>query len=69
MHSVSCSVARLDSRHMGVPENKGYPLFWGPSNKDPTTIYGTILGSPILGNPPISPNLNRRTKLQSPDHA
>ena len=25
-------------------------LFWGLYNKDPT-IYGTILGSPIFGNP------------------
>ena len=27
-------------------------LFWGPYNKDPT-IWGTILGSPIFGNPHI----------------
>ena len=27
-------------------------LFWGPYNKDPT-IWGTILGSPIFGNPQI----------------
>ena len=28
-------------------------LHWGPSNKDPTN-WGTILGSPIFGNPPIA---------------
>ena len=28
-------------------------LFWGPYNKDPT-IEGTILGSPIFGNPNIA---------------
>ena len=27
-------------------------LLWGPYNKDPT-IWGTILESPIFGNPPI----------------
>ena len=27
-------------------------LFWGPYDKDPT-IKGTILGSPIFGNPHI----------------
>ena len=27
-------------------------MFWGPYNKDPT-IYGTILGFPILGNPQV----------------
>ena len=35
---------------MGVSHNKG-TLNWGPYNKDPT-IWGTILGSPIFGNPP-----------------
>ena len=30
--------------------NKG-TLTWGPYNKDPTIIWGTILGSPIFGNP------------------
>ena len=34
---------------MGVSHNKG-TLNWGPYNKDPT-IWGTILGSPIFGNP------------------
>ena len=28
-------------------------LFWGPYNKDPT-ISGSILGSPIFGNPPYA---------------
>ena len=30
----------------------GGTLFWGPYNKDPTTLLhlGTMLGSPILGN-------------------
>ena len=37
---------------MGVSENQG-TLFWGPYNKDPT-IWGTILGSPIFGNPQIA---------------
>ena len=37
--------------HMGVSHNKG-TLNWGPYNKDPT-ICGTILGSPIFGNPQI----------------
>ena len=36
---------------MGLSENWG-ALFWGPYNKDPT-IEGTILGSPIFGNPHI----------------
>ena len=27
-------------------------LFWGPYNKDPTSL-STILGSPIFGNPQI----------------
>ena len=31
------------------PKMKG-TVFWGPSNKNPT-IEGTILGSPIFGNP------------------
>ena len=35
---------------MGASENRG-TLFGGPYNKDPT-IWGTILGSPILGTPP-----------------
>ena len=35
---------------MGASENKG------PYNKDPT-ISGTILGSPISGNPHISPSV------------
>ena len=34
---------------LGVSHNKG-TLFWGPYNKDPT-IWGTILGSPLFGNP------------------
>ena len=38
--------ARTD---MGLSENWG-TLFGGPYNKDPT-IEGTILGSPIIGNP------------------
>ena len=33
---------------MGVSENLG-TLYWGPYNKDPT-IWGTILGPPIVGN-------------------
>ena len=33
---------------MGVPKI-GVP-YWGPYNKDPT-IWGTILGFPIFGNP------------------
>ena len=36
---------------MGVSENRG-TLFGGPYNKDPT-MWGTILGSPIFGNPHI----------------
>ena len=36
---------------MGVSNSKGY-LFWGPYNKDPT-ISGTLLGSPVFGNPHI----------------
>ena len=35
---------------MGDSEKKGVPYFGGPDNKDPT-IWGTILGSPIFGNP------------------
>ena len=35
--------------HMGVSENLGGALFWGPYNKDPT-ISGTVFGSPIFGN-------------------
>ena len=36
---------------MGLSEKKGrYHIFGGPSNKDPT-IKGTMLGSPIFGNP------------------
>ena len=37
---------------MGLSENWG-ALFWGPYNKDPT-IEGTILGSPIFGNPHVA---------------
>ena len=36
---------------MGLSENYG-TLFWGPCRKDPA-IWGTILGSPIVGNPYI----------------
>ena len=32
--------------YMGISESRGYPI-WGPYNKDPT-IFGTMLGSPIL---------------------
>ena len=35
---------------MGLSKNKGYLNLGGPYNKDPT-IKGTILGSPIFGNP------------------
>ena len=28
-------------------------LVWGPQNRDPT-IQGTVLGSPIFGNPPMT---------------
>ena len=41
----------IPRRHMGVSENRG-TLFGAPYNKDPT-IDGTILGSPIFGNPHI----------------
>ena len=37
---------------MGLSENSGVPCFGGPYKKEPT-IYGTILGSPIFGNPHI----------------
>ena len=43
------SAARYSGDYMGVSENEG-TLFWGPYNKVPT-IWGTILGSPIFGNP------------------
>ena len=36
---------------MGLSEN-WVTLFWGPCTKDPT-IKGTILGSPIFGNPHV----------------
>ena len=39
---------------MGLSENSG-TLFWGPYNEDPT-IWGTILGSPIFGNPHMETN-------------
>ena len=38
-------------------------LFWGPYNKDPT-IKGTILGSPIFGNPASYCTLCRMLLLQ-----
>ena len=43
------------------PNSENYPfgdegsvqgLNWGPDNEDPT-IWGTVLGSPIFGNPHI----------------
>ena len=37
----------------GSFRKEGVPLLWGPYNKDPTS-WGTILGSPIFGSPPIS---------------
>ena len=40
----------------------GGTLFWGPYNKDPT-IEGTILGSPIFGNPHIYPPTQRNGAL------
>ena len=43
---MACTTGWLD---WGVSENRG-TLFGGPYNKDPT-IWGTILGSPIFGNP------------------
>ena len=45
----------LDCRrvYIGVSDKKGYLHYFGVlKNKDPT-IQGTILGSPIFGNPPI----------------
>ena len=40
--------------NMGVSDNWGGTLFWGPYSRDPT-IYGAILlGSPIFGNSHIS---------------
>ena len=43
-----CSVL---ATHVGLSETWG-TLFWGPYNKDPT-FKGTILGSPIFGNPHV----------------
>ena len=39
---------------MGLSGNMGVPYFGGPCNKDPT-IWSTILGSPIFGNPHVCP--------------
>ena len=47
------------------PEIKG-TLVWGPYNKDPT-IFGTILGVPIFGNPHVVTE-ERDPRLQSPLH-
>ena len=43
--------AQRDSIMWGFPKTRG-TLFWGPYNKDPT-IWCTILGSPIFGNPHV----------------
>ena len=42
---------RISKQFCGTFRKLGYPIFGGPCNKDPT-IWGTILGSPIFGNPP-----------------
>ena len=41
------------------------PLFCGPDNKDPT-IWGTILGSPIFGNPHIGAYIGATIGIHSP---
>ena len=58
--SSSCTTQRLTNRpkaglvyDLGLSENWGYLVWGGPYNKDPT-IQGTILGSPIFGNPHLS---------------
>ena len=43
------SAVWLDDARRKFPKIRG-TLFWGPYNKDPT-IQGTVLGSPIFGNP------------------
>ena len=52
----SSSCGQKECRNLNVwvaiwdfPKSRG-ALLWGPYNKDPT-ISGTILGSPIFGNP------------------
>ena len=46
---------------MRVSEIRGN-LVWGPYNKDPT-IWGTMLESPIFGNPQSGVSENRGTSF------
>ena len=49
VHSRFLVVPRLRTSEYDSSRKLGY-LIWGPYNKDPTN-WGTILGSPIFGNP------------------
>ena len=52
---LGCASSALKGYHltpqMGVIQNKGYPLFRGPDNKD-YSILVSILGSPDFGKLP-----------------
>ena len=49
-----CVTQTFQALKREFPKIRG-TLFWGPYNEDPT-MYGTILGSPIFGNPQTCPN-------------
>ena len=53
-HAPQMVGERRHSKLYGSFRKEGGTSFWGPYNKDPT-IWGTILGSPIFGNPPYHP--------------